>query len=73
MKSYNVLKGNHKFTEDDIKDETLLDVMVNSLDVGSDISMIPGLIDIPNCGWDEIKDNWSKGLAKTNKNYPCNP
>jgi hypothetical protein len=47
--------------------------MVNSIDTGFDISMTPGLIDIPVCGWEEIKENWKKSSPKNNNNYPCNP
>jgi hypothetical protein len=77
LNSYKLLNGNRKFTEDDIEnDPGLLDAMVNALPSGPeaamDISMIPGLIDIPICGWDEIRENWSKSSPAKNKNYPCN-
>jgi hypothetical protein len=67
-----ILSGNRKFTADDVNDGNFVDKMMNSLDTGIDISMTPGLIDIPMCGWDEIKTNWQKP-SKNNGNYPCNP
>jgi hypothetical protein len=66
------LKGNRKFTENDVNDDEFMNAVVNSLNEGTDISMIPGMIDIPTCGWEEIKENWGKSTPDKNKNYPCN-
>lgn len=70
MWGFEKFNGNRKFTEDDVNDEAFWDAMMNSIP-NVDISAIPGIIGIPICTWDEIRENWTRG-SKDEKNYPCN-
>jgi hypothetical protein len=43
---------------------------------GGDIVLLPGIVQIPKCGPEEIYDNWLKKTAGQhidNIEYPCGP
>ena len=65
--------GNHKYNAEDAKNGDLVELMAQSQDSGIDISKLPGVVNIPICGWAEIKENWRKGITDENRDtYPCN-
>lgn len=69
----NLWNGNHKLDDGDIANFDMTNTIANSLVDGSmDISALPGIVNIPVCGWDEIKENWKNRQSKGKDNtYPC--
>jgi hypothetical protein len=66
--------GNHRWDGSDAQNQDLVVEMAGRLN-DLDISKIPGLSNIPICGWAEVKENWRANSGKNwskLKNFPCN-
>jgi hypothetical protein len=70
----NIWHGNHRYNEQDTQNDNTVGTLVNTLEGGStDISKMPGLVSIPICTWNEIRENWKKGPPKDDPGvWPCN-
>jgi hypothetical protein len=71
---FDVWHGNHVYREGDVTNPDTIGTVIDSLENSRDIASLPGIINIPVCTWQEIKDNWKKGppSGEDSDTYPCN-